>query len=159
MSKLSKWIVPILLFVALVSHSAPSQAQGDPAYQRQVRNALLNGNLMKDALRHNYNLLTSGYQYGYIWVGSGNYQTATFHLEAGYVYLFLGACDSDCTDMDFALIGNQDEGILAEDTGPDDTPGIQFQPRRTGDYTIVSKLPKCSAFVGCYWAFRRSGNR
>ena len=141
----------------LIWPARQAAAQSDTYYQNQVYRALSSGSLMKDAQAHNYRTLPNGYWHGYIETGDGKYQTATFHLETGYIYRFVGACDSDCRDMDFALIGNQSEGILAEDTDPDDTPGIQFQPRRTGEYTLVAKIPRCNGVFGCYWAVQALG--
>jgi hypothetical protein len=141
----------VIALCVLMAPSGRALAQNDATYRNQVRNTLQQGTLMKQALSHNYNLLRDGYRYGYIETGKGNYQPASFHLEAGYVYLFLGACDEDCRDMDFQLI-DENHQIVAEDTDSDDTPGIQFQPRRSGDYTIVATMPRCNAFIGCYWA-------
>ena len=144
--------ITVFAFAAMLTVPLRAEAQDDPAYQNQVYNSLMRGALIKDAVNHNFQMLTGGYRQGYIRVGQGNYQTSTFHLEAGYVYLFLGACDSDCTDIDFDLVDNSTNGILLQDTDPDDTPAIQFEPRRTGDYTIVARTPKCTAVFGCYWA-------
>ena len=152
MSKFSKVLVAAAAaVVSMLIHPTPAGAQNDDHYRTQVHDKLMHGNLMRDALNHNFRVLNDGYRYGYIEVGAGKYQTATFHLESGYMYRFLGACDEDCADMDFALVGDP-EGVVAEDTDPDATPGFQFSPSRTGDYVLVAKMPKCNAFFGCYWA-------
>lgn len=152
MSLFSQVVVAAAVAVAsTLVYPAAARAQDEDRYKTQAHDLLMHGDLVRDALNHNYRVLNDGYRQGYIEVGAGKYQTTTFHLESGYVYRFLGACDEDCRDMDFALIGDP-EGVVAEDTDPDATPGIQYSPSRTGDYTLVAKMPKCNAFFGCYWA-------
>ena len=150
-SSLGKFIAFVIAFCWLAACPWSASAQNDSRYQTQVYNALMQGAQMKQALSHNYNLLRDGYKQGYIETGKGNYQTATFYLEAGYVYLFVGACDSDCRDLDFEL-QDANERAIARDTDPDDTPVIQFQPSSSGNYTIVAAVPGCNAIIGCYWA-------
>jgi hypothetical protein len=87
--------------------------------------------------------------------GEGHRQA--LRLEAGYAYLFQGACDQDCSDVDMEALdaaGRQ----LAEDIAADDRPVVAVTPAADGDYAVRIWLAQCSVepcFVGLR-AYRRT---
>lgn len=77
------------------------------------------------------------------------YQYVTVDLTAGVRYLFVGACDNDCSDLDFTLYdanGNYVDG----DTASDDTPMVRVTPRRTGNFELRVRMYECSVNP-CSW--------
>lgn len=74
------------------------------------------------------------------------------HLDAGRAYLFDGACDQDCSDVDMELLNPRGEKV-AEDTRADDRPSIRYTPTRAGDYTVRIWLASCST-EPCYVGLR-----
>lgn len=80
--------------------------------------------------------------------GDGHRQTV--RLQAGHSYLFQGACDQDCTDVDMEVF-DADGTQLAQDVATDDRPQVALTPTATGDYTVRVFLAQCSVepcFVG-----------
>ena len=66
------------------------------------------------------------------------------YLNAGTVYAFAGACDSDCKDLDIKLL-NSDLNVVAEVVAPDDTPVVVYKPTYSGYFSVVPILAKCVA--------------
>ncbi len=64
-------------------------------------------------------------------------------LEAGTHYRVLGACDTNCTDVDLGIL--QGEQILASDTLLDDYPVVDLTPQEGGRYTVRIAMPGCGA--------------
>lgn len=65
------------------------------------------------------------------------------NLTAGTAYTFIGACDDDCTNLDFELIAPQG-GVVASDLLPDDFPVAQFTPTENGQYIARLLMRTCS---------------
>jgi hypothetical protein len=82
-------------------------------------------------------------------LGEGQYQFVTAYLTAGTSYMIVGACDEDCTDLDFTLY-DPSWNYLAEDTGPDAVPAIIVTPRISGTYRLKVKMYGCYQDP-CYW--------
>ncbi len=81
-------------------------------------------------------------------------QPATDHrfqidLTAGVPYVFVGACDGDCTNVDIELIDASTGGVVASDVLPDDYPVVQYQAQANGRY-IVRLLMQTCAVAPCY---------
>ncbi|MFY9620266.1 MAG: hypothetical protein WAM70_03745 [Pyrinomonadaceae bacterium] len=70
------------------------------------------------------------------------YQDITYRLVEGVVYVFTGACDEDCRDLDLALWSGSTK--VKEDVLPDDKPIIVFRPAWTGTYTIRVTMANCT---------------
>src|SRR5205807_112233 len=62
------------------------------------------------------------------------YQDINYRLVEGVTYIFTGACDEDCKDLDFKLFSDRTK--IKEDVDTDDTPTIVFRPAWTGTYTL-----------------------
>ncbi len=73
-----------------------------------------------------------------------------FSLEAGRAYIFQGACDQDCNDVDMEILDSNGERV-AFDVELDDRPAVAVTPRTSGDYAVRVWLAQCSVepcFVG-----------
>ena len=77
--------------------------------------------------------------------GSG---TVTYTLVKGNTYKIVGACDNDCSDIDFVLRDNNDN-LIDSDIENDDIPVVEVSPARTGTFTLRTTMRKCSEDVGC----------
>jgi len=58
-----------------------------------------------------------------------------FQLEAGRKYIALGACDSDCKDLNI-LIHDEDGRVVAKDVGSDDHPIVTMVAEHSGAYKV-----------------------
>ena len=74
--------------------------------------------------------------------------TVTYTLVKGNTYKIVGACDNDCSDIDFVL---RDDGsnLIDSDAENDDIPVVEVSPIRTGTFTLKTSMQKCSNSVGC----------
>lgn len=82
--------------------------------------------------------------------GEGYRQTVS--LEAGKSYIFQGACDQDCTDVDLEVL-DPSGAQVAQDVAGDDRPHAEVSPRRAGEYTVRVWLAQCSV-EPCYVGLR-----
>lgn len=65
------------------------------------------------------------------------------NLTAGTRYTFIGACDDDCTNVDFELIAPQG-GVVASDLLQDDFPVASYTPSENGRYIARLLMMECS---------------
>jgi hypothetical protein len=82
-------------------------------------------------------------------------------LEAGRAYLFQGACDQDCSDVDLEVLDPRGRSV-ARDVATDDRPVVGVEPTATGDYTVHIWLAQCSVapcFAGVRSYVRGRGRR
>jgi hypothetical protein len=82
-----------------------------------------------------------------IYTGSLNasrYEMVSLDLDIGTQYQIMGACDTDCSDLDFVLFdaaGNQ----IDQDVETDDVPIVSVTPRRSGTFRVKVVMAACSA--------------
>jgi hypothetical protein len=69
-------------------------------------------------------------------------------LNGGTTYTFVGACDDDCTNIDFELIAPQG-GVVASDLLEDDFPVASFTPQANGTYIARLSMRNCGV-APCY---------
>lgn len=69
-------------------------------------------------------------------------------LVAGTPYRFIGACDNECSNLDFELIA-PGGGVVASDLLPDDYPVAEFTPTENGRY-IARMLMRTCTIAPCY---------
>jgi len=74
-------------------------------------------------------------------------------LESGISYLFTGACDQDCTDLDLRLVRGADFEVVESDVETDDVPVIIFTAPSTALYLVGVDMADCSEDI-CYFGFR-----
>ncbi len=65
-------------------------------------------------------------------------------LEAGRSYLFQGACDQDCPDVDLEVLDPLGARV-AVDVETDALPKVGVAPAQTGDYTVRIWLAQCTS--------------
>ncbi|MBI1251233.1 MAG: hypothetical protein GC189_07165 [Alphaproteobacteria bacterium] len=83
---------------------------------------------------------------------NGTSQLWQVNVRRGTNYVFYGACDDDCSDLDMEVYGP--DGRLADtDILPDDTPFVQLRPDANGRATVRVWLASCSA-EPCYVGVR-----
>jgi hypothetical protein len=81
-----------------------------------------------------------------IYTGSLNasrFEMVSLDLDIGTQYAISGACDNDCSDLDFVLYdpaGNQ----VDDDVQTDDYPLVATTPRRSGTYRLKVVMAACS---------------
>lgn len=76
----------------------------------------------------------------------------TYRLEAHREYLFQGACDRNCGDIDLEILGA--DGIpAARDTTTAGWPIVSFTPPQAGRYTVRVWATRCAAEF-CYVGVR-----
>lgn len=74
----------------------------------------------------------------------------SFTLDGGRAYLFQGACDQDCSDVDLEVLGPTGAS-LGQDVELDDRPVVAFTAPQAGEYTVRVWLAQCTVepcFVG-----------
>lgn len=64
-------------------------------------------------------------------------------LDAGRAYLFQGACDQDCSDVDMEIVDPRGQQV-DEDLAPDDRPVVRVRPQRSGEHVVRIWLAECS---------------
>ena len=138
--------LPILcgLLAALVLTAAPASAQNE--YVQQVTRYL-------DAARTT--LSAEGYTrqraYTTASMAEGAERTFTVSLLRNRNYVFSGACDNDCSDIDFWLYDNNDN-LIDSDTAADDAPVVRVTPARNGTFRLKVRMHGCSTSP-CYYGW------
>jgi S1-C subfamily serine protease len=77
-------------------------------------------------------------------VDRGTAQAVSLDLSAGNDYWIYGACDTDCKDLDLALMGPNGQTV-ARDTLEDDQPIIEVKGPASGNYRLVVTMADCTA--------------
>jgi hypothetical protein len=134
--------MPNLLIVALIALVAlpavSSDAQAQDRYRAQVLALLepVGEHLISEGFRAYHQPFTGS-------LASGATTDIEFVLYSGFMYVFVGACDVDCSDVDL-ILRDASGAVVASDTATDDVPVITFEPR-AGTYTITVRMAACSA--------------
>lgn len=88
-------------------------------------------------------------------LNSGYYKDVDYNLDAGVRYIFVGACDNDCSDLDLRLF-DDNWNLIDSDTKADDHPSLVIVVRRSTTFHLRITMSKCNANP-CWWgtqAFR-----
>ncbi|HEX8386633.1 MAG TPA: hypothetical protein VF576_10635 [Rubricoccaceae bacterium] len=67
----------------------------------------------------------------------------TVQLRRGADYVMTGACDSDCSDIDFWLYDPNGD-LVDSDTAADDIPVVRVSPGRAGTFRLRVLMASCS---------------
>lgn len=70
------------------------------------------------------------------------------NLAGGAAYRFIGACDNECSNLDFEVIDAQG-AVVASDLLPDDYPVVDYTPPANGQYYLRLLMRSCSV-APCY---------
>lgn len=80
----------------------------------------------------------------------GGSETVRVELDAGVTYVLLGACDTDCDDVDLRIFAPRG-ALLDSDVAADDFPLLRVTPSVTGEYTVRVTMAGCDTSV-CYYS-------
>jgi len=72
------------------------------------------------------------------------WESFTFHLEAGEDAIVLAACDHDCYDLDVAVLSPAGDTLVFDDA-VDAWPFVEFEAPETGEYHASVILYECDA--------------
>lgn len=86
------------------------------------------------------------------WLNQGAHQLFSVELDAGVNYVMLGACDVDCTDLDFQLL-RPDGTPTGRVTGSGGRPVLQIEPTQGGRYQLKATMRQCN-IQPCEWGVR-----
>lgn len=109
------------------------------------------GEMVRSAGQTDANVLSRNQVIGMLGNGSSSYIEVT--LQGGIEYLFAGACDQDCADLDLRLVRAADFQVVQTDVETDDVPIITFTPPATALYLVAVDMADCSEDI-CYFGFR-----
>jgi hypothetical protein len=70
--------------------------------------------------------------------------TLRLSLDEGYTYKIIGACDTDCSDLDIRLYDENDNEI-DKDIETDDVPIVEVTPQWTGTFRLKVKMHSCDS--------------
>ena len=85
-------------------------------------------------------------------LGARTTGSLTLTLEVGVRYAILAACDESCSDVDLR-VADPSGAVLAEDTGLNDTPVVEFTAPAAGAYKVDVVMFACQA-ERCAWGAR-----
>lgn len=131
------------LLVAVVLLALAPTAGAQP-YTAQVRSQL---DAAKQTLRGEG--FSQSHDYEIDSLDDGAEDSFTIELDADQDYAIVGACDVDCSDMDFWLY-DENANLIDSDTSTDDVPIVRVTPRWSGQFTIRVKMYACSV-EPCYY--------
>lgn len=139
----------LLLLAALVfALAAPASAQ---QYTQQVRRQLDGA---QSTLENEGFSSTHDYEIGSL--NDDAEESFTLDLTGDREYAIVGACDNDCSDMDFWLY-DENDNLIDSDTSTDDVPVVRVTPSWTGQFRVRVKMYACSANP-CYYGIGVFGN-
>lgn len=136
-----------LVAVGLVA-AAPVAAQ---QYTQQVRQQLDGARRTLDDEGYSQ---THDYEIGNL--NDDAEESFTLTLEGDRPYAIVGACDADCSDMDFWLY-DENDNLIDSDTSTDDVPVVRVTPSWSGEFRVRVKMYACSANP-CYYGIGVFGN-
>ena len=127
--------LPGLLTVALLFFASPVAAQAPAS---QVRNQL---DTARDALRDQG--LRPSHSYRLDRLREEGEDTVSVGLTATRSYAIVGACDTDCADLDFWLY-DENDNLIDSDTGTDAVPVVRVTPRWSGTFSLRVRMVACT---------------
>ena len=78
------------------------------------------------------------------WLPEGGEESYTVTLYAGYRYVFYGACDGNCENLDLTLYSPSGRVVGGDDDSYDE-PAFTYRAATTGTYTIEGYMAECFA--------------
>jgi hypothetical protein len=117
----------------------PAAAHAQDAWDQQVR-TILQGTariFQGQGFTQTHQIMTGS-------LNQGADETVEVTLQAGKEYHIMGACDTDCSDMDLTLFdasGTEVDSDMEEDSAPI----VSVRVQRTGTYRVKVDMAACSA--------------
>ena len=94
-------------------------------------------------------------------LGLGGFPTLVHWLISLYgwrvTYMLLGACDTDCDDVDLKILSPRG-ALLDSDTAADDFPMLTVTPAESGEYTVRVTMARCDTSI-CYYSLGVYGSQ
>ena len=131
----------ILLLTAALGAAlmVPAAASAQDAWVRQVRAQLSRAGQTFE--QHGYQLTHR------IYTGSLNddgEEVVELDLDVGMEYQIMGACDTDCSDLDLVLYDGRGN-VIDSDLLDDDYPVVSVEVARSGGFSVRVSMAICSA--------------
>lgn len=143
-------IVPFVLVAGLLCAGA-GEAHAQDWRALVVRQLDQMGETVRADGRTDANVLPRNQVIGVLEDGATSYVEVT--LQGGVEYVFMGACDQDCSDVDLRLYLAEDFEQVASDVETDDFPVLSFVAPSSGAYLVGVDMADCDADI-CYYGFR-----
>ena len=138
----------------------PSQSQATPeASARQVQISAANRAQVENNLRDLLTQTATQYAAGAVAIpgvadalvaiqpgADHQYRVA---LTGGTPYVFVGACDVDCNNVDLELLDGASGAVVGSDLMADDYPVVQYTPVASAEYFVRIILRTCTQ-APCY---------
>jgi hypothetical protein len=126
------------IFLGTIISATAANTIAAQDYTAQVRQQL---DRLQSALQGRGYKETHDRKYGRINVSAVESYRVT--LRQGWEYVFYGACDEDCSDLDI-IIYDSNNNEVAKDNDNSDVPIVRIAPNRTGEYHIRVRMYRCS---------------
>jgi Bacterial pre-peptidase C-terminal domain len=128
----------LLSLAAVVLFATPAAAQPD-AWTEQVRRILqgVGAHFEADGYTLTHRIYTGA-------LNEGGTEIVELDLDIGTEYQIMGACDTDCSDLDLTLYDGNGN-VVDSDVLPDDAPLVTVTVSRSGAFTIEVSMATCSA--------------
>jgi hypothetical protein len=131
----------ILLLTAalLAALTLPTPARAQDAWVRQVRQMLSQAGQTLE--QRGYSLTHRIYTGA---LNDGGSEIVQLELDVGMEYQIMGACDEDCTDLDFTLYDGSGN-VIDSDLLDDDFPVVSVTVTHSGVFRVRVSMAACSA--------------
>lgn len=90
-------------------------------------------------------------------LGRGDSETIRLRLDAGVTYMLMGACDTDCDDVDLRIFAPGGK-LLDSDAASNDFPVLSITPTVSGEYSVRVTMARCDTSI-CYYSLGVYGAR
>ncbi|HEX6371995.1 MAG TPA: hypothetical protein VF006_23930 [Longimicrobium sp.] len=129
----------LLLTAALAALFAPSTARAQDAWVRQVRAQItaVGSRFEQQGYELTHRIYTGA-------LNDGASEMVDLELDVGREYQIMGACDEDCSDLDFTLYDGNGN-VVDSDMLDDDYPLVSLTVTRSGVFRVRVSMADCSA--------------
>lgn len=131
----------ILLLTAALAAAllVPAPARAQDAWQRQVRAQIsqVGSRFEQQGYELTHHIYTGA-------LNDGGAEMVDLDLDVGMEYQIMGACDEDCSDLDFTLYDGSGN-VIDSDMLDDDFPLVSVTVSRSGIFRVRVSMAACSA--------------
>jgi hypothetical protein len=131
----------ILLLTAALAAAllVPAPARAQDAWVRQVRAQIseMGSRFEQQGYELTHRVYTGA-------LNDGGSEMVQLELDVGREYQIMGACDEDCTDLDFTL-HDGNGNVIDSDLLDDDYPLVSVTVSRSGVFAVRVSMADCSA--------------
>ena len=129
----------LLLAAALAALFVPTTASAQDAWVRQVRAQIsgVGSRFEQQGYELTHRIYTGA-------LNDGGSEMVDLELDVGMEYQIMGACDADCSDLDFTLYDGNGN-VVDSDMLDDDYPLVSLTVTRSGVFRVRVSMAACSA--------------